>query len=123
MDKEFEKELVKNHPKIFTQKNLPLWIENGWFLIVDNVCRCIQHYINDNKLQQMEITAIKKVNHELKIYTKGADKRMEGMIWLTEYMSWQTCENCATTIDIVHTDGITKTLCENCCAEYEKKIR
>ncbi len=76
-------------------------------------CMCIQRYINDNKIQQMEITQIKKEGEELKIYTKNSDVLIQGMIWLTEYISWRTCEMCGA-VGLVHKNGKITTLCENC---------
>lgn len=120
MDKELEKMLFENYSKMFKQKDLPMQIGNGWFLIVLDVCMCIQHYIDDNKMQQMEITQIKKEYNELKIYTEGSDTLIQGMIWLTEYISWHTCEVCGSTMDIVHKNYGTITLCENCDKEKER---
>lgn len=57
MDLELEKKLFEKYPKIFRQKDLPInctamcWgidCGNGWYWLIDNLCGCIQNYLDSN---------------------------------------------------------------------------
>lgn len=126
MNKELEKRLFDKHPKLFAQKDLSMqktcmcWgicTGNGWYWLIDNLCNCIQNYIDANKKPQVEIVQLKEKFGELRFYTNGTDKLIDGMIWLAESMSYQICEICGSTTNITHTKGWIKTMCKKCVKE------
>jgi hypothetical protein len=126
MKKELENKLYEKYPKLFRQKDLSMqetcmnWgvcTGNGWFWIIDNLCNCIQNYIDANKKPQAEFVQIKEKFGELRIYIEGTDELIQGMVWLAEDLSYSTCEACGTIQDIVHTKGYIKTLCKSCAGK------
>ena len=57
MKQELDDKLVKKYPKIFKDRygdmkfTAMVWgleCEDGWFWIIDNLCSCIQSYIDNN---------------------------------------------------------------------------
>ena len=126
MDEKLEKELYKKYPKLFRQKDLSMqetcmnWgicTGNGWYWLIDNLCSCIQGYIDDNDKPQTEAVQVKEKFGSLRFYVNGADEYIHGMISLAEDMSYSTCESCGCTTDILHTSGWIKTLCKTCAPE------
>ena len=126
MDEGLENKLFKKYPKLFRQKDLSMqetcmcWgisTGNGWYWLIDNLCNCIQDYTEANKKQQVEVVQLKEKFGSMRFYTNGADDIIHGMIWLAESMSYQICENCGSTKDIIHTKGWIKTLCKDCLKE------
>jgi hypothetical protein len=127
MDQELQNKLYEKYPKLFKQKDLPMdqtcmnWgicTENGWYWLIDNLCSCIQDYIDVNKKKQVEIVQLKEKFGSMRFYTNHSDDLISGMIWLAEHYSWNICEKCGSTNDITHTKGWIKTLCKKCA---EKK--
>lgn len=127
-----EEQILKKYPKIFRQKDLPMtetamcWgleIGEGWHWLVDNLCGCIQSYIDHNakydpKITQVEATQVKEKFGGLRFYTNGSCDRIDGMIWLAEYLSNYICENCGSTKDVTQNrEGWIKSLCRECRKE------
>ena len=61
MKKELQDKLYNKYPKLFYQKDLPMqqtcmcWgIEcgNGWYTIIDNACRLLQHHVDSSRKQK-----------------------------------------------------------------------
>ena len=123
MDKKLEEKLFKKYPKLFRQKDLSMqetcmcWgitTGKGWYWLIDNLCNCIQNYIDDNNKPQAEAIQVKEKFGGLRFYLDGADDYIHGMVCLAEDMSYKTCEMCGSTKDIMHTVGWVSTLCKNC---------
>lgn len=123
MDEKLEKELYKKYPKLFRQKDLSMqetcmcWgitTGNGWYWLLDNLCDCIQGYIDNNDKPQAEAVQVKEKFGGLRFYLNDADDYIQGMVSLAETMSYSTCESCGATTDIIHTKGWIKTLCKTC---------
>ena len=55
--------------------------------------------------------------NSLRFYINSADDTIYGMVWLAENMSYNICETCGSTTDIIHTKGWIKTICKKCNAE------
>ena len=126
MNKEVEKKLYDKYPKLFAQKDLPpyqtcmYWginVGDGWYWLLDNLCSCIQDYIDANDKPQTEASQVKEKFGALRFYVNGADDYIYGMISLAETMSYSTCESCGATTDIIHTKGWIQTLCKSCSTE------
>lgn len=127
MNQELQNKLYEKYPKLFKQKDLPMnqtcmcWgicTGDGWYWLIDNLCDCIQSYIDANKKEQIEITQIKEKFGSVRFYTNHSDQLINGMIWLAEHCSWNICEKCGSLSNITHTKGWIETLCKNC---VEKK--
>lgn len=123
MDKILENKLYEKYPKLFRQKDLSMqetcmcWgicVNSGWYWIIDNLCSCIQDYIDANHKPQVEIVQLKEKFGSMRFYVDGADELIRGMIWLAEDLSYNTCEMCGTNTDILHTKGWIKTRCKQC---------
>ena len=126
MNEKLENQLFNTYPKLFTQKDLSMqetcmyWgVETGkgWYWLIDNLCGCIQDYIDANNKPQVEVVQVKEKFGALRFYVNSADDYVYGMISLAETMSYSTCESCGSTTDIIHTKGWVKTLCKNCSME------
>jgi hypothetical protein len=119
--------LYKKYPKIFKQHNLPMtetcmcWgfdCNDGWFWLIDNLCKTIQSYIDDNKhlnISQVEATQVKEKFGGLRFYYIGGDKLIEGMVWLAESLSYSMCEKCGSLEGKSEKEnGWITTLCDKC---------
>jgi len=124
-----ERKILSKYKKIFRQKDLPMtqtcmcWgldIGYGWHPLVDMLCGCIQSYIDHNKkydpkINQVEAVQVKEKFGGLRFYTNGECERIDGMIWLAEYMSNYICESCGTTKNVTQNNkGWILTLCDEC---------
>lgn len=123
MKKELENKLFEKYPKLFRQKELSMqetcmcWgldCGAGWYWLLDNLCSCIQDYIDANNKTQAETVQVKEKFGGLRFYLDGADTYIHGMVSLAETMSYSTCEVCGATTEIIHTKGWIKTLCKSC---------
>ncbi len=130
MNKELDEKLVRDFPKIFAQRNLPMtetcmyWgfeCGNGWFWLIDNLCGCIQRYIDNNEKEQIEAVQVKEKFGTLRFYVNSYDDIVSGMIWLAEAMSAKICENCGSTVGIKSSTGWIRYLCPECMEGYKKE--
>lgn len=126
MKKELEEKLFKKYPKIFKQKDLSprktlicfgFECGDGWYWLIDNLCSCIQNYIDANDRPQIEVTQIKEKYGTLSFYYIGGNDMVDGMVWLAEEMSGTICETCGTTKNVTQTKGWIKTICKKCLEE------
>jgi hypothetical protein len=134
MSPELDKQLVEKYPMIFVNRHADMkttamcWgfdHNDGWYWIIDNLCSCIQGYIDNNShlnITQVVATQVKEKYGSLRFYYDGGDEKIDGMVWLAEHQSWNTCENCGSTKNIIHTEGWIQTLCKSCHTPEENKI-
>ncbi len=94
-------------------------VGDGWYWLIDQLCECIQSYIDANKKDQIEATQVKEKFGTLSFYYHGGDEMISGMVWLAENMSGSICETCGSTENITQTKGWIKTICKK-CLEKEK---
>jgi len=136
MKPELEKKLFEKYPKIFRQKDLSMqetamcWgisCGNGWFFLLDNLCECIQKFLDDNKhmnLPQIEATQVKEKYAMLEFYTNYPSELIDGMIWFAQFLSGKICEDCGTTKDVTQNEtGWIYTLCNRCRKFREKQTK
>lgn len=128
MDQKLQNKLYKKYPKLFRQKDLPadqtcmnwgICTGNGWYWLIDNLCDCIQSYIDGNKKEQVEVVQVKEKFGGLRFYIIHSNQLINGMIWLAEHYSCDTCEKCGATDNITHTKGWIKTLCKECAEKRD----
>ena len=134
MKEELQQKLYDSYPKIFRQKDLPAtetcmcWgiaCEDGWYTILDTLCREIQFHIDkrygyDNTVRQVEAEQIKEKFGGLRFYYSGGDNGIEGMVRLAEALSYKTCEWCGNPGE-TQKKGWIITLCQPCNNTYEEK--
>lgn len=128
MKAELEDKLVRKYPKIFAQKDLPpsqslmcfgFECGDGWYNIIDNLCGCIQSYVDANTRTQVEAVQVKEKYGTLSFYISSGDDTVYGMIWLAEYMSGRICEQCGKEGKLRGTDWLF-TMCDDCWAKHQK---
>ncbi len=125
MNEELQEKLFKRYPKIFKQKDLPAdqtcmcWgidVGDGWYTLLDILCRDIQNHIDQMKrmhdhqkakldpestalenypyVEQVEAVQVKEKFGGLRFYYQGGDDYIRGLVDMTESMSYRTCELC-----------------------------
>jgi hypothetical protein len=126
MKKELEQVLFTRYPKLFCQHNKSMtetsmcWgiqCEDGWFDLINSMCRMLQFHIDNNGHKQIEFTTIKEKFGTLSVYHQGADNYLEGVIAMVENMSYNVCEQCGTwdeTVANKRTNGRYQILCKSC---------
>lgn len=123
MDKKLEDKLMNTYPLIFKgryksikESSIPFGLEcgSGWYWLIDNLCNCIQGYIDNNNKPQVEAIQVKEKFGGLRFYINSSDDLIHGMIWLAENLSFRTCESCGAIKDVSQTSGWIKTLCKTC---------
>lgn len=105
MKKELQEKLYNKYPLIFGQKDLPMtqtamcWgidTDDGWYTLIDSLCSCIQHHIDQRKgeVPQVEATQVKEKFGGLRFYYIGGDAYVDGLITLAQALSYRTCQIC-----------------------------
>ena len=148
MKKELQDKLFKKYPKIFRQKDLPstetcmcwgITCGDGWYDIIDALCASIKNHIewvNEHKrlhsLAQpkrliptktnktiCEAAQVKEKFGGLRFYIDGGNKYIEGLIAMSEAISYKTCEYCGFPGKPL-TNKWIRTTCENCKTTINK---
>ena len=124
MKPKLQEKLYRKYPKLFRQKDLPktqtcmCWgisTDDGWYWLIDMLCKAIQSYINNNIFSQVEVAQVKEKFGGLRFYIDKGNDEIYGMIRLAETMSYYICEKCGSTKDISQNKGgWIKTLCQKC---------
>lgn len=108
MRKELDNLLCERYPKLFVNRNGAMtetamsWgfsCGDGWFDLVDTLCRNIQSHIDNNsrsghEIPQVTVDQVKEKFGTLRFYCTGGDELIRGMIWFAESMSSRLCETC-----------------------------
>ena len=128
MKKELQDKLFEKYPKIFVQKDLGpkeslmcfgLSCGDGWFWLLDNLCRHLQFHTDRNKRPQVEAVQVKEKFGGLCFYTRNRDDYFAGCIRFAEHLSLSICESCGTTENVTQTEGWIRTICQKCLAKDE----
>lgn len=100
MSPNLEQKLFEEFPDLFKGRTKPpteslmcygLDHDDGWFLIVYTMCRAIDSYVKQNKIQY-EFVQIKQKFGTLRVYDRGGDEYTKTIISMTEFMSSVICE-------------------------------
>lgn len=128
---ELERELYKKYPKIFRQKDLSMketcmcWgIEcgDGWYKLIDDLCRKVQKYIDEHDVEQVEAIQVKEKFGGLRFYVCYAVDKVRKMIDKAEIESYKTCEECGSRKGVKQTEGgWVSTLCKKCMKKLEEE--
>ena len=125
---ELQNALFKKYPEIFKQRNysimescMPWGFEcgDGWYSIIDTLCRLIQHYTEDHPDVLVEAVQVKEKYGGLRFYINGGDDYVDGLIVFAEAMSYLICEQCGSTDGVTQTKGWIYTLCRQCLFERD----
>ena len=100
---EVMRRVFEKYPKIFVQKDLPMsqtcmcWgidCRDGWYDILDSLCKLIQHRVKYSKIKQVEAAQVKEKFGGLRFYIDNGDDYIYGLIDMASSISFKTCENC-----------------------------
>ena len=148
MKPELEDKLLRKHPRIFRQHDLPMnqtcmcWgmdCMDGWFNIIDLLCANIQHHLDWHNgegefdynrerneknpdhipIAQVEATQVKEKFGGLRFYLQGGDDYIEGMVQMAEALSERTCEHCGNP-GVSRSTGWIRTLCDRCHEHWDE---
>jgi len=123
MTPELEQELYAKYPKIFPNGSNTMACEDGWYTLIDTLCKCIQSYIDsDSTVTQVIVQAVKEKFGVLRVYTQGGDAYTHGMTAFAEALSQHTCEICGAPGETTGSSGLA-TRCENCMHAKSRYIR
>lgn len=136
MNKDLTEKLYTKYPKLFAQhKQSPeetstcwgLQCGDGWYKIIEILCNQLTFDIKQNEYPQLEFTTVKEKFGGLRLYytygEKDASKKytdkilgsQEGMITLTERLSYYVCEKCGSMKDVKQTQSAcVQSLCKKC---------
>jgi len=129
MNAELTKKLYTKYPKIFRQKDLSMqetcmcWglaCGDGWYDLLDDLCKKIQVYINKHNEEQVEAMQVKEKFGGLRFYVCGAPGEVYDYIHEAENESYNTCEACGTKEEIGYTTGWVSTLCRTCAMKDDR---
>jgi hypothetical protein len=130
MSPEKAKALQDKYPKIFgtsdpSEPYTTYGIEcgDGWYDLLDVLCRNIQGYIDYKEKQlktdeakealQLIATQVKEKFGTLRFYRSGGDDYIDGLVHMAEAMSGKICENCGDKATY-QTKGWIKNICNAC---------
>jgi len=98
MKQELDDALCAKYPRIFEQRNWDkmdtcmCWgfeCGDGWYDLIDNLCRSLQDYSNAHRpeIKQVVATQVKSKFGELRFYVEGGDDVTDWMISFAERLS------------------------------------
>lgn len=131
MKQELDEELCAKYPKIFANRHgdmkqtLMCWgfeCGDGWYKILDSLCRQIQNHIDwkneqrdkfqqGNGCTQVVAMQVKEKFGGLRFYYDGGDDTIDGMVRMAESWAANTCETCGESGTMRH-GGWIRTLCD-----------
>lgn len=121
MRPELQKQLFDNYPELFKEKDLPptqsimcfgFECNDGWFNLLDCLCKSIVSYQKYNKITPVVVQQVKEKFGSLRFYYQGGDDYIDGMTRLAEVISENTCEECGDKGTIDKNAGWLKCRCE-----------
>jgi hypothetical protein len=132
MSPELEEEIFKKYPRLFQREDpdgqrfgsscYEFSCGDGWFHIIDTLCRNIQNYSDnhqdgldqeDAEYYQVTVQQVKEKFGSLRFYISGGDDYIYGMISMAEAISEKTCEDCGAKAEVT-TKGWIRNLCFKC---------
>lgn len=123
MKAELEHQLQAKYPNLFVdlygnpQQTGMAWgleCDDGWYTLIDTLCRQIQHHQQWNMAKDLHPVVLEQVKEKygtLRFYYRGGDDVVSGLVQLAEAMSAKLCERCGNS-GKVRGGSWLKTLCE-----------
>lgn len=123
MTTKLEKQLQQKYPELF--KNLDgepnltalafgLECEDGWYDLIDELCKDIQTYVVSENKKQPIITQLKEKFGGLRFYCSNKDDYILKRIKEAEEKSLTICEICGSPEGVLDRKGWWKVKCINC---------
>lgn len=109
MKQELEQQLLTAYPKIFSQPFGGFCVGDGWYHILEALCRRIQATIDNREqhiiwaaqngkyvepIPQVVVAQIKEKFGGLRFYYDGGNEEISGMVEMAESWAIQSCETC-----------------------------
>ena len=111
MKQELEQQLLTAYPKIFSQPFGGFCVGDGWYHILETLCRRIQAVIDNREqhilwlqkegreiniepIPQVVVAQIKEKFGGLRFYYDGGNEEISGMVEMAESWAIQSCETC-----------------------------
>lgn len=100
---DLDKALCARYPLIFAERNddaestAMCWgfeIGDGWYTLVDVLCREIQRETDEQGAPQVVASQVKQKGGELRFHVAAASDRQAAMIGFAQAMSRHLCETC-----------------------------
>jgi len=146
MNIDLDREICEKYPKIFADRHAPMtetamcWgleCGNGWYSLIDNLCRQIQNHIDwsyknyqwtleyneKNPTQPREVRLpvpqviaeqVKEKLGTLRFYYRGGDDYIDGLISMAESISGFICIGCGGRGEIKNHNGWLSNVCSDC---------
>jgi len=120
MKQENEDYLKQVYPQMFSADWWGFECNDGWFNIINMLCRNIQSHLNwKQEIPQVVVTQVKEKFGSLRFYYDGGDEYVSGLVSMAEAISEVTCEACGEPGEARQV-GWHKVLCETHHQEREK---
>lgn len=104
MNKDLDKFLCAQYPKLFAQRmhrprdTAMCWgfeCGDGWFNVIDNLCKEIQEYLDNNPhIEQIHAVQVKEKYGGLRFYLDFSTEEIDKMIRKAEVEASKTCDVC-----------------------------
>lgn len=125
MNKELQQKLFDDYPKIFQDKDKPnteslmchgFSCGDGWYHIIDALCKALQDTTDLYKESQVVAFQIKEKFGTLRFYAVGrSTEKQNGMISFAKALSCRVCESCGSNKNVKLREGPwIRTLCDDC---------
>ncbi len=93
----YSKRMEEQFPDMFAGRYGGFAVGQGWWPLVETLCKTIQGHIKNNKdCPQVIVEQVKEKFGGLRFYYQGGDDFIHGAVWLAESLSLQICEECGT---------------------------
>jgi hypothetical protein len=100
MSPNLDKQLCETYPALFKNRDNKdscmyrgFECESGWYPLINSLCSCISYHCEVNKIEVV-VEQVKEKFGGLRVYYRGGDDTIIGMVRLAEHLSFNTCEQC-----------------------------
>ena len=118
----YDKYLCKRYPEMFIERNLSMQVTcmcwgfecgNGWFNLLDSLCRCVTQYCKNNDVEIPRVTQVKEKFGTLRFYTSHSTEAINYLVSYAEDMSAVTCMHCGA-VGKMYKESWVHCSCESC---------
>lgn len=122
MNEEHVTYLTTVYPKIFSGKYGGFACGDGWFNIINLLCRNIQSHLDwKPDVPQVVAQQVKEKFGSLRFYYQGGDEYISGLVSMAEAMTEVTCEECGSPGE-TRSGGWIRVLCDKHEAERQAEL-
>jgi hypothetical protein len=109
MSPDLDRALCDRYPLIFADRHAPesqtamcqgFDCEDGWYFLVDVLCRELQWMTDHAEAPQVIALQVKQKFGGLRFYVRGASEDQRAMIRLAHALSLRMCEICGTPVQL-----------------------